>query len=160
MKKIWDDPPTVIKVTRQAVEFNVTKGTLDLLWPMVRDPALVHPALGKLVLAFEGWEDDARKMWQIHEVRLFVQTLDMEFPYWLYLADLSGDTLYTVAACVCRTEVRGADTVFSQEDVDSFLLRQGRAMKELFRQWSMPQEERLMRSEEVTQYLQPRILVV
>ena len=152
MKKIWDDPPTVVNVSRQTVEFNSTKGTLDLLWPMVRDPALVHAALGKLVLVFEGWEDDARKLWQIHEVRLFVQTLDMEFPYWIFLADLSRDTLYTAAACMCRIEEQGSVTVFRKDDLLNFSVRQFGAMNELFRQWHLPQEEKLARDEEVAKY--------
>ena len=155
--KIWNDPPIVITVPRQAVESNYTQSTLDQLWPLVRDPAQAREAAGRLVLSFEGFERDAGQIWfdivwQIPEARLFVAMLAQDFPFWFFLADLSGDTLYTVAACVCRIEVRGSETIFNKDDLLAFSVDQFDGMNRLYEQWNLPAEEKSARVEQVTQY--------
>ena len=150
--KIWDDPPVVVTVSRQDVEINNPRTTVDRLWPLVRDPAQVHAAFGKLVLKFEGYDGDGRQVWQIPEVRWFVQTVDREFSFWFFLADLSGDTLYTVAACLCRLEERGSATVFNKNDLFNFYAVQFARLSEVFRTAKLPKEEHSARIEQLRKY--------
>jgi hypothetical protein len=157
MKKIWDDPPIVVTVSRKDVESNYTQPTLRSLWPLVRDAEQVRSSLGRLVLSFEGFGKDAGtiwfdEVWQVPEARLFVEMLAQEFPFWFFLADLSGDTLYRVAACVCRVEVRGSETIFNKDDLLAFSVNQFDGMNRLYEQWDLPQEEKAERVEQVTQY--------
>jgi hypothetical protein len=152
LPKIWPDPPIVINVSRQAVEVNYTKSTLDLLWPLVRDPAQAPSALGRLRLVFDGYENDSRKLWHIPEARLFIGTLDWQFPYWHFLADLASDTLYIVAACVCAIEDRGGVIIFNKDDLLNFAIRQFGGLNELVREWKLSEEEESARSEEVARY--------
>jgi hypothetical protein len=149
--KIWDDPPIVVTVSRQDVESNNPRTTVDRLWPLVREP-LVHKAFGKLVLKFEGYEGDSRQLWQIPEVRWFVQTVDREFSYWFFVADLSGDTLYTVAACMCRLEERGSETVFNKNDLFNFYAVQFARLSEVFREANLPQADQPARVAELRKY--------
>jgi|SRR6266851_6988778 len=157
MKKIWDDPPIVVTVSRQDVESNQVEPTLDSLRSLLRDPTQIPANLGRLVLSFEGfgkntgaiWFDE---VWQVPEGRSFVEMLDREFPFWFFFADLSGDTLYTVAACVCRIEVRGSQTIFSKEDLLAFDVRQIEGMNEIFKKWNLPEEEKSARVEQIAQY--------
>lgn len=150
--KIWDDPPIEITVSREAVEVNYTKYTLDSLLPLVRDPAQAPAVIGKVSLVFEGYENDPRKLWEVPEVRVFLQRLDGEFAYWYFLADLTRDTLYILAACVCRIEVSGSRVIFNKDDLLNFSVRQFDAMNQLFREWNLPQEEKAVRDERIIKY--------
>jgi hypothetical protein len=157
MKKIWDDPPIVVTVARKDVESNNAQPTLDSLMSLLQDPTHAPANLGRLVLSFEGfgkssgaiWFDE---VWQVTEARSFVGMLDQEFPFWFFFADLSGDTLYTVAACVCRIEVRGSQTIFNKEDLLAFDVRQFEGMNEIFRNMNLSEEEKSARVEQLTQY--------
>jgi hypothetical protein len=157
MKKIWGDPPIVVTVSRQDVDSNNVQPTLDSLRSLLQDPAQIRANLGRLVLSFEGfgkktgaiWFDE---VWQVPQGRSFVGKLDEEFPYWFFFGDLSGDTVYTVAACVCRIEVRGPLTIFNKEDFLALDVRQFEAMNELFRKWSWTEEEYSARVEQLIQY--------
>ena len=150
--KIWDDPPIEITVSREAVEVNYTKYTIDSLLPLVRDPAQAPTSVGRVRLIFEGYENDPRKLWHIPEARLFVGTLDWKFPYWHYLADLASDTLYVVAACVCAIEDREGVIIFNKNDLLNFGIRQSENMIELFREWNLPEEQEAARNEQIINY--------
>ena len=53
-------------------------------------------------LSFSGYDTDTRELWDIPEVRRFVQSLDQDFPFWFYVADLQSDFLKVLAFCLCR----------------------------------------------------------
>ncbi len=155
--KIWNDPPIVVTVSRKDVESNDSQSTLESLRSLLRDPPQAPAAIGRLVLSFDGFGKNAGtiwfdEVWQVPEARLFVEMLDQEFPFWFFLADLSGRTLYTVAACVCRIEVRGSETIFNKEDLLAFSVRQFEGMTQIFKKWNFPEEARSARVEQVTQY--------
>ena len=155
--KIWSDPPIVISVPRQAIDSNDTQPTIDQLYKLLGDPTKVREAAGRLVLSFEGFGKSAGaiwfdEVWQVPEARSFVDMLNQKFPFWVFMADLSGNTLYTVAACVCRIEVRGAQTIFNKEDLLAFVGMQFVAMDQIFKKFNLPPEENSARVEQVAQY--------
>lgn len=155
--KIWNDPPIVISVPRQAIDSNDTQSILNQLYPLMGDAPSVRAAAGRLVLSFEGFGKSAGtiwfdEVWQVPEARSFVAMLDEKFPCWFFFADLSGDTLYTVAACLCRIEVRGGQTIFNKEDLLEFGVRQFIALDDIFERFNLPLEEKSARREQIAQY--------
>jgi hypothetical protein len=155
--KIWTDPPIVITVPRQAIDSNDTQSIIDQLYKLLGGPTQAREAAGRLGLSFEGfgkssgaiWYDE---VWQVPEARSFVDTLNQKFPFFVFMADLSGNTLYSVAACVCRIEVRGAQVVFNKEDLLAFVGMQFIAMDQIFKRFNFPEEEKSARVEEVAKY--------
>lgn len=155
--KIWNDPPIVITVPREAIDSNDTESILNQLYPLMGDEQSVRASAGRLVLSFEGfgksdgaiWWDE---VWQAPESRSFVAMLDEKFPLWFFFVDLSGATLYTIAACVCRIEVREGQTIFNKQDLLDFSVRQFMAMDDLFEKYDFPKEEKSARQEQLTQY--------
>lgn len=157
--KIWTDPPIVISVPRQAIDSNDTQSIIEQLYKLMRDATTVREAAGRLVLSVEGFGKSAGtiwfdEVWQVPEARSFVDVLNREFPFWGYMADLSGNTLYTVAACVCRIEVRGAQIIFNKEDLLTFTGMQFIAMDEVFKRFNFPEEEKSGRVEQVARYFE------
>ena len=51
-------------------------------------------------LAFAGYDEDARELYEIDEVRSFVLKLDEGFPYWFFFMSKSGGGLAVLAYCL------------------------------------------------------------
>jgi hypothetical protein len=47
-----------------------------------------------------GYEDDARPLWEIEEVRTFVARLDEEFPFWLFFLHKFGYGIQCILLCL------------------------------------------------------------
>ena len=51
-------------------------------------------------LGFSGYEEDARELFEIPEVRNFVFKLDEEFPFWLFFLTKFGTGLQCIFLCL------------------------------------------------------------
>jgi TPR repeat protein len=47
-----------------------------------------------------GYDSDSRELWEIPEVRAFVQRLDQQFPYWCYFLSRNGEGLLWLTYCL------------------------------------------------------------
>ena len=53
----------------------------------------------KVKFSIIGYADDNRKVWEIPEVREFINYLDILFPYWFYFLDKKNDGLKIIMLC-------------------------------------------------------------
>ena len=60
----------------------------------------MRAAFGRVGVLFDGYDSDARALWEVPEVRAFVAAVDAEFPHWFFVADLRSPTLHVIAACL------------------------------------------------------------
>ena len=51
-------------------------------------------------LCCTGYDSDSRELWEIPEVRAFVQRLDQQFPYWCYFLSRNGEGLLWLTYCL------------------------------------------------------------
>jgi hypothetical protein len=51
------------------------------------------------VFCIEGWDDDAREIHLIPEIRRFYSAFHEAWPYWLYFCNLDVDTMRAMAMC-------------------------------------------------------------
>lgn len=56
-------------------------------------------------LSFHGYDTDPRPLWEINDVRQFVQELDEAFPEWLYFADFDVPWFPTIWLCLLPAHV-------------------------------------------------------
>lgn len=56
--------------------------------------------MNRLVLAVDGYNDDPREVYLIREVRRFFASLNQEWPYLLYFANLDTENFQTVVLCL------------------------------------------------------------
>lgn len=50
-------------------------------------------------IRFDGFDEDPRELWEIPEVRSFVERLDEQFPFWLYFMSRHGTGLIAILRC-------------------------------------------------------------
>ena len=110
--KLWfrgPQPTTLVRVTdfdfllldfdRSDIEAGNTSDVMQVLTQLLeRDAATKF--CEQLDAFSSGYESDPRELWEIPEVRAFVQKLDREFPYWCYFLSKLGDGLLWITYCL------------------------------------------------------------
>ena len=92
--------PFVIVVARDEVEGRVAPTSTDSLKSCLSSPARVRSFFEKVDIAFHGYDDDKRELFEIPEVRNFVSRLDDQFPFWLFFLTKEGLGLQCIMLCL------------------------------------------------------------
>lgn len=92
--------PFVIVVTRDEVEGRVAPTSIESLKSCLSTPARAKSFFEKLDIAFHGYDDDKRELFEIPEVRNFVSRLDDQFPFWLFFLTKKGLGLQCIMLCL------------------------------------------------------------
>jgi hypothetical protein len=76
--------PLVLVIGRDEVEAGEVTRMYELLSSLAKTPEQARRYQESIGLAFHGYDDDTRELWEIEQVRSFVADLDEMFPYWLF----------------------------------------------------------------------------
>lgn len=91
--------PVIIVVTRSEVERGDVTIVMEPLAALYATPEAARAHLGRLDVAFAGYDDDSRELFEIDEVREFVRRLDERFPYWMFFQSRYGTSLHCILLC-------------------------------------------------------------
>jgi hypothetical protein len=100
----WDTDKCIyyITITKQQIEAENIVPALKLLNMLPRYWHSVLLFAVKIAINITGYENDKRNLWEIKEVRKYMQLLDMKFPYWFHFLDQSADSsLPFLTLCLC-----------------------------------------------------------
>jgi hypothetical protein len=76
--------PVVVLVSRAEVEANDISSPLNALRTLTQSVATAREFCERVDIAFHGYDQDSRELFEIPEVRNFVHRLDEQFPFWLF----------------------------------------------------------------------------
>jgi hypothetical protein len=110
---------------------------------------------GRITLIFEGFDDDPRDVWNIPEIRRYIEKLDEQFPYWFYFADLDAHTLKVLALCLCRVVKVGNGSTPDPEDLKHFLASHVIALNILCDRFDLGDEIKEEITKQVCEHLVP-----
>jgi hypothetical protein len=105
----WEHPESrvdnlVLMSSRAEVEAGDVVHASAMLQKLLK-PENAKRLKGRLVFRIRGYDDDPRELFEVPEVRTWMEELDCEFPYWFYFMDLGPhSTLGFVAFSLCRWE--------------------------------------------------------
>lgn len=88
----------VIMVSRHEVEAGHIGDLVDRLMVFSDDPHLAEKFMGKMVLVFDGYNDDVREVTQIPDLVRFFVAVTEEWPYWLHF--LENDLAQSVQVAI------------------------------------------------------------
>ena len=114
--------PIVIVIAREEVESQDISRALSMLKAPLSTPETAKEHFEKIDIAFHGYDDDTRELFEIPEVRTFVFKLDEAFPYWFYFLSKNDLGLQALVLCFMPpylTEDAKAQ-IFSRENATSF----------------------------------------
>ena len=126
--------------------------TAAILSRVVADRNAVERHRGRVDLAFHGYSNDSRELYDVPEVRDFCAKLDDAFPYWFYCLSTEGVTLGVIACCLCSVTKLRPGVVSFGPDLLEFLTRHFGAMNWLFDNFSLDQRYNVEISGQVTEY--------
>ena len=86
-------------VSREEVEACDTSSVVQLLKSCVTSSERALSLFEKLDVAFDGYNQDTREVFEILEVRKYASLLDSEFPYWLFFLTKEGRGLQAIMLC-------------------------------------------------------------
>ena len=92
--------PFIIVVSRDEVEGRVAPSSVDAFRSCLSSPERALSFFEKLDVAFHGYDNDSRELFEIPEVRTFVNELDDQFPFWLFFLTKSGVGLQCIMLCL------------------------------------------------------------
>jgi hypothetical protein len=77
------DPIAVI-ISRAEVEAGDITRVLNILQQFTQTPETARASFERVDIAFHGYDQDTRELFEIPEVRSFVYQPDEQFPFWLF----------------------------------------------------------------------------
>ena len=107
---------------------------------------------GRVDLAFHGYSNDPRELYEIPEVRRFCAKLDDAFPYWFYFFSTEGATLAVIACCLCSVIKVRPGVVSLGPDLHEFMTRHFEALNWLFDNFSLDERHNVEISRQVAEY--------
>jgi hypothetical protein len=152
--------PLILTISPADIERQSTGPLLGAIRHWAESSKRPLTLLGQLQVLFAGYGADSRELWQVPNVRQFVQSIDEEFPFWFYFADLNSEFLRVLAFCLCRSSVVGrGSTAINSQDFAAFLERHVAAMNQIMEHWKVNEAVNRRRTEEILSYFeQARIL--
>ena len=97
--RLMDFDFVVLDFDRGDIEAGDTSDVMAVLKQLLeRDTATKF--CERVDLRCTGYDSDSRELWEIPEVRAFVQRLDQQFPYWCYFLSRNGEDLLWLTYCL------------------------------------------------------------
>jgi hypothetical protein len=158
----WEHPAArvdnlVLMSSRAEVEAGDVAHASGMLQKLLK-PENAKRLKGRLVFGIRGYDDDPRELFEVPEVRTWMEELDCEFPYWFYFMGLGPrSTLAFVAFSLCRWEKVTGGKLIVPADLQAFLITHFAAMNRLAASLGETQEEVDRRSREITAFFFPEL---
>lgn len=107
-----------LRISRREIKDHDTSRSLALLNGLTQEKSVAWIARGRLVLSVDGYDDDQRELYEIPEVRRFINALHSQWKYWFFFSNETYATLQVV--CNCILSGKRASPHATQVDANSF----------------------------------------
>ena len=141
-----------VVVDRTEVEVLDVSGTARILSRVLATRNAIERHRGRVDLAFHGYSNDPRELYEIPEVRRFCAKLDDAFPYWFYFLATERVTLGVIACCLCSVTKLRPGVVSFGPDLLEFMTRHFESLNWLFDNYSLDERHNVEISGNVTEY--------
>lgn len=137
MTTLIENEPIVIIISKEEILSGNVAGTVTLLKRLIETPNIARQHMEKLDIAVDGYNNDQRELFEIHEVREYLLKLNRQFPYWLFFLSKHYLGLQLFAWCVLYDLIK-ISSLMSEEHRKQNMEAGIRALKI---KWFPPMEE-------------------
>jgi len=143
-----------VVISRQQVEAGDIREPLSVLRKLLNKSDAIR-LCERVDIGVAGYDDDARELNQINEVRDFIHKLDAEFPYWLYFLSKRGLGLMFILSCLCPPDFapETQQSVWSERIADYLMNRGFPAMNHVCEFAGCSEAEIQRLSDRATEYI-------
>lgn len=133
--------PVYLVLSRQQVESGDRKEPMAFLQHIVANPDHALEFMGRVSLIVDGYNDDARELFEIPEVRCYLKALDDQWAYWFFFLSQADDSIKILEGCLCDTvEVIPGVASVDLEQMERYLTRHFTALNRLCETLDIPEE--------------------
>jgi hypothetical protein len=88
-----------IVIDRKQVDVCDIRDIDQTFYFLTEDAILGRHFREKVDISFSGYDNRAEELWEIPEVRNYIQEIDNKYPYWLYFMSKNRQGLHVVLKC-------------------------------------------------------------
>ncbi|MBL0139237.1 MAG: chlororespiratory reduction 6 domain-containing protein [Bacteroidetes bacterium] len=154
MEKLMDFTEfLIIEISKQEIESNDFQPVFRTLNRLLEDKETILYFFERVEISVGGYENDPRELWEIPEVKKFIEELDTQFPYWFYFLTKYGAGLKMIAFCCSNLIKLTATKVWLDPDsLDKFFIKHFGAVNMLAYKINMTERENAELSKKITDY--------
>ena len=119
-----DQGVILIIFSKKNVEAGLTGDALDRLRNLSDNRDFVIRFAGKMMFAFEGYDDDPREICQIPQCVKFMRDVEGEWPYFFWFLDKKSDSMNLFTTLMCDIDLvvsHGGEVGYSPKDYKQIL---------------------------------------
>lgn len=132
--------PIFLVFSREQILTMDLQEPLAVLRQLAGNPEKAVVACGRISLVFDGYDTDPRELFEIPEVRRYIQQLDALWPYWFYFLSQADDSIKIIESCLCDSiEVVPGVTSIDTEQLNNCLTRHFSALNSYCEALNLPE---------------------
>ena len=134
--------PVFLVFSREQITAMDLHEPLMALRQLAGDPVKATLACGRISLIIDGYDTDPRELFEISEVRRYIQQMDALWPYWFFFLSQADDSIKIVESCLCDSiEVVPGVTSIDTEQLNRCLTRHFSALNNYCESLNLPESK-------------------
>jgi hypothetical protein len=147
--------PAICVFSRGEIVSQNFSGATNFFNRFLANSAVARKCQGSLEFSIYGYESDSRELYEIPEVRYYLQALEPRVKYWFFFLNPhpSSYSLKLLMACVCGIQISGTSYVkLDPRDRDAFMMRNFVWLNEITDKLNLSPEVNQRISETICEY--------
>lgn len=133
------EPIFLVFSREQIMEMDLQE-PLQVLRQLAGNPEKAIAACGRISVVIDGYNADSRELFEIPEVRRYIQQLDALWPYWFFFLSQADDSIKVIESCLCDSiEVVPGVTSVDIEQFNHCLTRHFSALNHYCESLNLPE---------------------
>jgi len=134
--------PIFLVFSREQILAMDLQEPLTVLRQLAGNPEKAVSACGRISLVIDGYNTDSRELFEIPEVRRYIQQLDAMWPYWFFYLSQVDDSIKVIESCLCDSiEVVPGVTSIDTEQLNDCLTRHFSALNSYCEAINLPESK-------------------
>lgn len=134
--------PIFLVISREQILAMDLQEPLTVLRQLAGNPEKAVSACGRISLVIDGYNTDSRELFEIPEVRRYIQQLDAMWPYWFFFLSQVDDSIKVIESCLCDSiEVVPGVTSIDTEQLNDCLTRHFSALNSYCEAINLPESK-------------------
>ena len=134
--------PIFLVLSREQILAMDLQEPLTVLRQLAGNPEKAVSACGRISLVIDGYNTDSRELFEIPEVRRYIQQLDAMWPYWFFFLSQVDDSIKVIESCLCDSiEVVPGVTSIDTQQLNDCLTRHFSALNSYCEALNLPESK-------------------
>ena len=134
--------PVYLVLSRPQVEAGGIQEPMIFLRHIVSNVDVAVEFMGRVSLIIDGYNHDARELFEIPEVRRYFKALDDQWDYWFFFLSQADDSIKILESCLCETiEVIPGVVSLDLDQMNRYLTRHFTALNRLCDTLDIPEAQ-------------------